>query len=232
MSAQQIQKRATDFNLNSRPSVFSSKKTLKGFIAIEGMTCSACTNTVEKCLVLQKGVVQAKVSLLLNRAEVLYCTDEISLDVLAEEIENVGFGARVLSQNGDQVTEANHLIANFVITDKNFAFSQRNHVTIMAFEGVVSVSEANAKIKIVYDSQVTGIRKMNRGLNEIGIPCELEEGESDLKVKHKALTESQDLETKKWISLLKVSCLFAFPVFLITMVLTMASESKRFFCFD
>jgi copper chaperone CopZ len=217
--------RSSGSGSNSSVFVPTPRDTRKDFIAIEGMTCSACTNTVEKCLLAQKGVIQAKVSLLLNRAEVLYYPDDISVDAMAEEVESVGFGARIINQN-EQSTEANHSTATFQIADVSYIFNPQTYAAIMGIEGVINVHNDEDKIKIVYDSQSTGIRKIDSSLKELSIPCELCDSESDLRIKHKSLTEVQDLETEKWVSLLKIACIFTIPVFLITMVFSMVSDSK------
>lgn len=57
---------------------------------IEGMTCSACSNGLEKYLKKQKGIIDASVNLVMATA-LVECEDYISMKDLAEFVESAGF---------------------------------------------------------------------------------------------------------------------------------------------
>ena len=61
----------------------------KVILKIEGMTCSACSNTLEKYLNKQKGVIDASVNLVLAQALIQY-EDNISIDTLGKYINESG----------------------------------------------------------------------------------------------------------------------------------------------
>ena len=65
-------------------------------IKVSGMTCSACSGTVEKLVQGLPGVSRATVSLILSRAYVVCSPSKLSPEALCEEIECVGFGAEVV----------------------------------------------------------------------------------------------------------------------------------------
>jgi len=63
----------------------------KATIDVLGMTCAACSARVEKALNKQKGVVDASVNLLQQKASVEYNSDEINIDELVKAIEKTGY---------------------------------------------------------------------------------------------------------------------------------------------
>ena len=61
-------------------------------LSISGMTCAACTSTVESALYEIEGVDKALVSLPLQEARVFHAT-EINTEILIEAVENKGYDA-------------------------------------------------------------------------------------------------------------------------------------------
>lgn len=77
------------------PSLISKQKQTKVFLNVGGMTCAACSGTIERGLNSTDGVFSCKVSLLTESAEVLYDSTVISEEQVVEEIEDLGFDASV-----------------------------------------------------------------------------------------------------------------------------------------
>jgi copper chaperone CopZ len=71
----------------------------KGFLRIEGMTCAVCSGTIERALQFTDGVSSGKVSLLTETCEVLYDPAVVSVEEIMEEIQDVGFGAKVMPRS-------------------------------------------------------------------------------------------------------------------------------------
>ena len=63
----------------------------KVILAIDGMTCSACSNGLEKYLNKQKGIKQATVNLVMNTASIEYDEKIVSLENLDKFVEKAGF---------------------------------------------------------------------------------------------------------------------------------------------
>merc|ERR1719499_2912031 len=77
----------------------------KDFIEIDGMVCGACSSTVQNLLDNMEGIEKASVSLMLNRAQVVY-NQPLTLDDIIDEIECVGFDAKAMdvgSESGFQL---------------------------------------------------------------------------------------------------------------------------------
>ena len=62
----------------------------KIILNIEGMTCSACSNAIEKYLNKQKGIIDASVNLVLGQALVCY-EDNLTIEDLAEYVNATGY---------------------------------------------------------------------------------------------------------------------------------------------
>ena len=60
-------------------------------LSIEGMTCSACSNGLEKLLNKQDGIINASVNLVMNSANIEYDEKKIPLNDLNEFVEKAGF---------------------------------------------------------------------------------------------------------------------------------------------
>ena len=63
----------------------------KVILAIDGMTCSACSNGLEKYLNKQDGVKQATVNLVMNTASIEYDEKKLKLEDLDKFVEKAGF---------------------------------------------------------------------------------------------------------------------------------------------
>ncbi|CAI0392639.1 unnamed protein product, partial [Linum tenue] len=67
-------------------------------VRITGMTCAACSNSVESALRSVNGVVSASVALLQNRADVVFDPSLVKDDDVKNAIEDAGFDAEVMPQ--------------------------------------------------------------------------------------------------------------------------------------
>lgn len=79
---------------------------------VEGMTCSACSNRVEKALYKVPGVVEANVNVALERADITTISGATNLDALAAAVEQAGYHARIADAAEEQaVAEEAHRAA-------------------------------------------------------------------------------------------------------------------------
>ncbi|XP_074337975.1 copper-transporting ATPase RAN1-like isoform X2 [Apium graveolens] len=67
-------------------------------VRITGMTCSACSNSVEGALKSLNGVVKASVSLLQNKADVVFDSGSVNDDDIKNAIEDAGFDAEIVPE--------------------------------------------------------------------------------------------------------------------------------------
>ena len=63
----------------------------KIILSIEGMTCSACSNGLEKYLQKQDGILQASVNLVMANASIEYDEKKLTVDDLDRFVKNAGF---------------------------------------------------------------------------------------------------------------------------------------------
>ena len=69
-------------------------KSKKAVIGINGMTCNSCVQSIEKVISGVSGVVSINVSLENENALVYYRPDEITPEVICDEIDDMGFEAK------------------------------------------------------------------------------------------------------------------------------------------
>ncbi|KAL0737156.1 hypothetical protein Bca4012_013366 [Brassica carinata] len=67
-------------------------------VGVTGMTCAACSNSVEGALMSVNGVFKASVALLQNRADVLFDPNLVKEEDIKEAIEDAGFEAEILAE--------------------------------------------------------------------------------------------------------------------------------------
>ncbi|KAE9610602.1 hypothetical protein Lal_00029691 [Lupinus albus] len=68
-------------------------------VRITGMTCAACSNSVETALKSINGVVSASVALLQNKADVVYNSNHVKEEEIKSAIEDAGFEAEILPES-------------------------------------------------------------------------------------------------------------------------------------
>ncbi|CAD7947893.1 unnamed protein product [Amoebophrya sp. A120] len=68
-------------------------------LRLGGMTCSACSGTIENMLRKTDGVEQAHVLLLLNKAVITYNRAKVTAKDLAENVDDIGFDAEVVKDH-------------------------------------------------------------------------------------------------------------------------------------
>lgn len=80
-------------------------------LLITGMTCSACVSTLTHTLASHPSVLRTKVSLLLNRATIIFDSRNGSTGDLISVVEDIGYGAQEISESRDSsATQKLHLV--------------------------------------------------------------------------------------------------------------------------
>lgn len=81
--------------------IFSNEE--NKILAIEGMTCASCAQTVEKSVASLDGVGEAKVNLATEKLMVTYNPDQLSLPGIIEEVKAAGYEAHEEIQTVDSI---------------------------------------------------------------------------------------------------------------------------------
>ncbi|KAL8199531.1 hypothetical protein R6Q57_013099 [Mikania cordata] len=85
-------------------------------VRITGMTCAACSNSVEGAIRSLNGVVSASVALLQNKADVVFYSNLVTDDDIKNAIEDAGFEAEILQvQPTAKAKSHGFLVGQFVI---------------------------------------------------------------------------------------------------------------------
>ena len=84
-------------------------------ISIDGMTCSACSNTVDKYLNKQDGILDANVNLVLAQANITYDEDKISLDDIDRFISESGYKSLGIYDIKKELSKNNHKKNNLIM---------------------------------------------------------------------------------------------------------------------
>ncbi|KAH0974812.1 hypothetical protein GBA52_016711 [Prunus armeniaca] len=74
----------------------------KAVFSVIGMTCSACAGSVEKAVKRLPGIREAVVDVLNNRAQVMFFPNYVNEETIRETIEDVGFQATLINDEGNE----------------------------------------------------------------------------------------------------------------------------------
>ena len=79
----------------------------KVILSIDGMTCSACSNGLEKYLNKQDGIKQAEVNLVMNTASIEYDDKKLKIEDLNHFVAKAGFKSLGISDFGKEKKKSN-----------------------------------------------------------------------------------------------------------------------------
>ncbi|KAF8976715.1 hypothetical protein BGZ46_008036 [Entomortierella lignicola] len=190
-------------------------------ISIQGMTCASCVASIEKSLKVKPGLVSIKVALLAERATIEYIEGQTSPKEIADEIEDIGFDASpIVERSKDSVD-----LQIFGMTCASCVNSIEGELRKMPGIISASVSLTLQSAKVEYDNQVLGVRDIVERIEDMGFDALLAERTHNAQLESLGRTK----EIAEWKHALKTSFSFAFPVFVISMILPMFAWGKAFY---
>ncbi|KAI1334340.1 putative copper-transporting P-type ATPase [Xylariaceae sp. FL0016] len=191
-------------------------------VAIEGMTCGACTSAVEGGFVGMDGIVRFNISLLAERAVIAHDPTKITAEKIAEIIEDRGFGAEILSTVHDVADSAgSSSTAQFKIYGEPGAARAKSiEETLLALPGVSSakLSMSTGRLTVSHQPGVTGLRTIVAAVEELGFNALVADND-DNNAQLESLAKTREIQ--EWRRAFQVSLSFAIPVFLIGMIFPM-----------
>ena len=140
-------------------------------LPVEGMTCAACVNRVERALKSVDGVVSAKVNLAAEKATVEYDASQVTLEKLEGAVTEIGYGV-------PWETSLLHVTGMTCAACVN-----RIELAVGGLDGVVnvSVSLASESARVQYAPSTVGLAEIKKAIKEIGYGVEDKaEGEAAL----------------------------------------------------
>ncbi|KAI0015541.1 putative copper-transporting P-type ATPase [Xylariomycetidae sp. FL0641] len=191
-------------------------------VAIEGMTCGACTSAVEGGFAGLDGILRFNISLLAERAVITHDPAKIAPEQIAEIIEDRGFGASLLSTHVDVAdSTGTSSTAQFkVYGNPDAAAAKTIEETLLALPGVSSakLSLSTSRLTVSHQPGVTGLRTIVEAVENTGFNALVADGD-DNNAQLESLAKTREIQ--EWRRAFQVSLSFAIPVFLINMVFPM-----------
>ncbi|KAK3187546.1 Cu(2+)-transporting P-type ATPase [Lecanicillium sp. MT-2017a] len=198
-------------------------------VAIEGMTCGACTSAVEGGFTGVDGILKFNISLLAERAVITHDVTKITPEQIAETIEDRGFDATVLSTQ-DEAHDAgsSSSTAQFKIYgNPDAAAAKALEEKIRSLPGVVAatISLATDRLTVSHYPAVLGLRAIVEAVEAEGLNALVADGQ-DNNAQLESLAKTREIT--EWRAAFRTSLTFAVPVFIIGMILPMATPSIDF----
>lgn len=191
-------------------------------IAIEGMTCGACTSAVESGFKNVPGVVQFNISLLAERAVIVHDPQLLPTAKITETIEDKGFDATVVSslEEGIQASTSASIVQLKVYGLPSPEATADLQTDLKNTPGVVSVnlSFASGRASITHSPSIIGLRAIVELIEQAGYNALVADND-DNNAQLESLAKTKEIQ--EWKRDFRVSLSFAIPVFLISMFLPM-----------
>ncbi|XP_015957388.1 copper-transporting ATPase RAN1 [Arachis duranensis] len=144
-------------------------------VRVTGMTCAACSNSVESALMSVDGVVSASVALLQNRADVVFNPSLVKDEDIKNAVEDAGFEAEVLPEPQQSATGTKPsgatLVGQFTITGMTCAACVNSVEGILKDLGGVKkavVALATSLGEVEYDPNVISKDEIVRAIEDAG----------------------------------------------------------------
>ncbi|KAJ5544800.1 ATPase P-type K/Mg/Cd/Cu/Zn/Na/Ca/Na/H-transporter [Penicillium sp. DV-2018c] len=190
-------------------------------VAIGGMTCGACTSSVEGALGNVEGVIQFNISLLAERAVVVHDPATIPASKITDLIEDAGFDASVVSSETQASISKKTQHVNLSLhglRDGTSATALEDKILQQPGVHSASITMATSHMAIAFDPSIIGIRSVVELIEAAGYNALLVDSD-DTNAQLQSLSKTK--EVQEWKRSFITAASFAVPVFLISMILPM-----------
>ena len=190
-------------------------------VAIGGMTCGACTSSVQNAFKSVEGLVQFNISLLAERAIIVHDPEVLPPQKITTLIEDAGFDASVISSEAQaSASKTVHQVSMSLHGPRDASSAMALEDSLIQNPGIASasVNMATFRISLSYDSSVMGIRSVVEAIEATGYNALLTDSD-DTNAQLESLSKTKEVQDWRRAFLLSVS--FAIPVFIINMLLPM-----------
>ncbi len=202
-------------------------------VAIEGMTCGACTSAVEKGFKAVAGVTKFNISLLAERAVITHDPRALSSARVVEIIDERGFEAKILSSHrmtvDGLVTSRNVQLKIFGLPDLSSATALEDALRLLPGVTSAVVSLSNTRASITHNPTLTGLRALVEAVENLGYNALIAETD-DNNAQLQSLAKTREIQ--EWRRAFWFSLSFAIPVFLTSMIIPMCIPSLDYGSFN
>ena len=191
-------------------------------VSIQGMTCGACTSSVEGAFRGVSGLIRFNISLLAERAVITHDPELLSADKIVEKIEDAGFDASIVSSQAEGITGDSGLssvqLKIYGIFDSSDATKLEEQIrTKEGIEGFV-ISLASSRATVTYDAALVGLRSIVQAVEDEGYNALLGDTD-DTNAQLESLAKTREIQ--EWKKAFLVCFGFAVPVLCISMIFPM-----------
>ena len=198
-------------------------------VAIEGMTCGACTSAVEGAFHDVDGLIQFNISLLAERAVIVHDPSKLTADQVTEAIEDAGFDAKIVSSIANSLTQANSrsTVQLKIYGLQDSAAANQLESTLRQMPGVDSamINLSTSRANISYDSSRQGLRALVECVESAGYNALVADSD-DNNAQLESLAKTKEIQ--EWRRAFFFSLSFAIPVFCIGMLIPMCLPAFDF----
>ncbi|CAL5874586.1 uncharacterized protein PFLUO_LOCUS8883 [Penicillium psychrofluorescens] len=197
-------------------------------VAVGGMTCGACTSSVQNALTDVDGVIQFNISLLAERAVVVHDSNVLSAEQIASLIEDVGFDASVVSSEAQMAVSRKTQQVNLSLHGlPDAASASALESDLLQRPGIrsASISMATSRIVISFDPSIIGIRTVVEAIEAAGYNALMVDSD-DTNAQLESLSKTKEIQ--EWRRAFITSISFAIPVTAINKLLPMCLPALDF----
>lgn len=202
-------------------------------VAIEGMTCGACTSSVEGAFKNVPGLVRFNISLLAERAVISHDPVLLPSEKIVELIEDAGFDAKIVSSQAEASLHGSSSVSQqlkiYGLPDGKAATDLENELRSKTGVKNAVISLSTSRATVTYDPAKIGLRNIVGIVEAAGFNALVADSE-DNNAQLESLAKTKEIQ--EWKRAFLTSVGFAIPVFLISMIIPMFLPSLNFGAFQ
>jgi Cu+-exporting ATPase len=191
-------------------------------IAIDGMTCGACTSSIESGFRGVDGVLQFNISLLAERCVIVHDPSKLEPQRIAEIVEDCGFDAKILSSLDASAqktsSSATAHLKIYGLQDADAAKQLEQSLQTQSGITAVNVNLNTSRAVVTHKPAVIGLRAIVEMIEQRGYNALVADSD-DNNAQLESLAKTKEIQ--EWRRAFRTSMAFAIPVFLIGMVFPM-----------
>ena len=205
---------------SSTKTQFSKTELTTTTVAIQGMTCGACTSAIESGFKDLKGLVSFKVSLLAERAIIVHDTSKLSTSQVIEIIKDRGFDGQVLSSEASSIERSTSAttvqLKIYGLRDSTSTANLESTLSQLPGVDKCSISSSSFRASITHNPAIIGLRALVEAVEGLGYNALVAESE-DNAAQLQSLAKTREIQ--EWRRAAQTSACYAIPVFIISMIL-------------
>ncbi|KAJ5631090.1 uncharacterized protein N7484_011190 [Penicillium longicatenatum] len=197
-------------------------------VAIGGMTCGACTSSVQNAFADVDGVVSFNISLLAERAVIVHDRSILTAKAILAIVDDAGFDASIVSSEAQEPLSRKTQQLNLSLhglRDASSASALERDLSARPGIKFASITLSNAQLSIAFDASVIGIRSVFDVIEAAGYNALITDVD-DTNAQLESLSKTKEIQ--EWRRAFIVSVSFAVPVFFINMLIPMYMRSIDF----